>query len=82
MSTCSLSLAPNLQLNKYASIVERIIENINVNQYPHCSKEMLREIGYVSLIEASHKHNIERKSFRCYAKIFIQGRIINHLFSL
>ena len=82
MSTCSHPLRTQTLINQHGLIVERILENINIEQYPHSNKETLRELGYVSLMEASLNPKPSNQSFERYATMLIQGRMIQHLFAI
>ena len=63
-------------------MVEDIIAKVSIDQYPHCTRADLREIGHVGYVEVQERYNVRYGSFERYAKIFIQGRIVNYLFSL
>ena len=82
MSTSPRSFGSQMLLNQHAPIVERILENICLEDHPHCNKETLRELGYVSLMEATLNQKPSTECFERYAKILIQGRMIQYLFAL
>ena len=83
MSICKpIHAAPQDTFIPCTQMVEDIIAKVSIDQYPHCTRADLREIGHVGYVEVQERYNVRYGSFERYAKIFIQGRIVNYLFSL
>ena len=72
---------PQHIFNRYAPTIEHVLSRVSLEKHPHCTKEELRKVGYIGLIQALETHSSKKGDFDRYARILIQGKVIHYLYA-
>ena len=82
ISTSIALTTPQHIFNRYAPTIENVLSKVSLEKHPHCTKDELRKVGYLGLIQALETHSSNKGNFDRYARILIQGKLIHYLYAL